>query len=363
MQKKDLIIFGFKPHDLNTYHPMYAKWGLFFSLEKKYKINGSQSLNQYVLDNNIKCFDDIKKLNNFLRFTDDTGTYKKINLFILGKYEYTKKRKVEYLNQNITNWNKINKLKINVIGDTNKWDYFYDKIKFYKLLKKNKYNYYAKYSVLNIDDISSMREIEINFPVLLKEAKASGGNDSYLINTIEELIIKIGKIKRQYISNRIFKKKWFIVEFIDTRYQFGYYLSYRVLGIHNIPYFIYPNVSHYNPITHVSEVDKITIDDYNKTIKNSFQIYNDNYNLFKQIFKLLNNPFTALDFLIDKNGKIIFSECELKYGPSQKYISNQIYHFNLDDKHFETIRDNIKSKYYTFDDVFLNYNDNNEYVS
>ena len=64
----------------------------------------------------------------------------------------------------------------------------------------------------------------------------------------------------QFISNRILKKKWFIVEFIDTRYQFGFYLSYRVLGLHNIPYFIYPNVSHHNPITHVSEKDKITID-------------------------------------------------------------------------------------------------------
>ena len=31
---KDLIIFGFKPHDLYSYHPMYAKWGLFFNKEK-----------------------------------------------------------------------------------------------------------------------------------------------------------------------------------------------------------------------------------------------------------------------------------------------------------------------------------------
>ena len=362
MHNKDLIIFGFTPHDLNSYHPMYVKWGLFFHKEENFVLEGSQSLNDYVLANKIKCFDNIKDLNNYFLFADFGNTYKEIDIFILGKYEFTKKKKVEYLNDIITECNKLNNVKLNVIGDTNKWEYFYDKVEFYKLLENNSLDNYAKYKVLNFEDISSVREIELSYPVLLKEAKASGGNDSYFINSPEELIIKMSQIKRQFISNKLFNKKWFIVEFIDTRYQFGFYLSYRVLGLRNIPYFIYPNVSYHNPITHVSENDKITIDEYSKALNACTRIFNVNYMLFKQIFKLLDNPFSALDFLVDNNGKIVFSECELKYGPSQKYISNQIYHYNLDDEHFENIRKDIQSKFYTFDDVFLKFQGNTEHV-
>ena len=362
MSNKDLVIFGFKPHDLYSYHPMYANWGLFFNKEKKFNLAGSQSLNEYVLTNKIKCFSDIRDLNNYFQLLNSGSTYKEIDIFILGKYEYTTKKKVEYLNQTIAECKILNNLKINVIGDTNKWKYFYDKIEFYKFLKKNKLEYYAEYNVLKLEDISSISEIKLTYPVLLKEAKASGGNDSYLINSVKELIIKVSQIKRQFISNKIFNKKWFIVEFIDTRDQFGFYLSYRVFGLHNIPYFIYPNVSHHNPITHVSENDKITIDEYSKALNECTHIFNVNYKLFKQIFKLLNNPFSALDFLVDNNGEIVFSECELKYGPSQKYISNQIYHYNLDEDHFEKIRKDIKSQFYTFDDIFLNYHENYEHV-
>ena len=135
MPYKDTIIFGFKPHDLNTYHPMYAKWGLFFHKEKNFNLADSQSLNEYISSKNIKCFDDIKDLKNYFLLTDFGNTYKEINIFILGKYEYTKKKIVEYLNQTINDCNNINNLNINVIGDTNKWIFFYNKVEFYKLFR------------------------------------------------------------------------------------------------------------------------------------------------------------------------------------------------------------------------------------
>ena len=53
-----------------------------------------------------------------------------------------------------------------------------------------------------------------------------------------------------------------------------------------------------------------------------------------------------------ENDNLYISEAELKYGPSEKYVINQIEYFNLDKDYFENIRQQLNVEPLTFEDLY-----------
>ena len=187
---------------------------------------------------------------------------------------------------------------------------------------------------------------------MIRNSVSSGGKDTFVISNMKEL----QKIKRLlYFKNLIWsqnKKQWFAQEFIDTKLKFGYFRSFRVLAFNSNPYFIYPNVSYSNPITHVSEKDKLLKNLFLESVNFGIDVFNIHKNIFREIFKKLDNPFTALDFVCTDYENIYISEAELKYGPSEKYVTNQIQHFDLGDEFYNEIRSRINIDPLNFDDLY-----------
>ena len=167
------------------------------------------------------------------------------------------KKKIQDIKQFIEENNQNKHIEIRLKTDIDKFEIFYSKLEFYNFMKElNLGNYIPDYYL--VSDKNSINRIQT--PFLLRNAISSGGKDTFLIKDKSE----INKLIRNLNIKSLFKFKnrndWFVQQFIDTKSKFGYYRSFRVIGFNYLPYFVYPNVSYNNPITHVSEKDKLSKD-------------------------------------------------------------------------------------------------------
>ena len=350
MEKIYNIFLGVPPHNIDSNHPLHMNFGIFFHLKKSSNFD-----NQYMhitdwLDNqnNLQNFYALKQLEEFIKRLDKNFK-NKINLVIFSKIEFLPQSELQGILNLIKEFNNLKHIDIDVKSNLKNFEIFYSKLKFYKFMKENNFEkHIPKYCLL--DDEESVTNL--GFPILIRNSVSSGGKDTFVISNMKEL----QKIKRLlYFKNLIWsqnKKQWFAQEFIDTKLKFGYFRSFRVLAFNSNPYFIYPNVSYSNPITHVSEKDKLPKNLFLESVNFGIDVFNIHKNIFREIFKKLDNPFTALDFVCTDYENIYISEAELKYGPSEKYVTNQIQHFDLGDEFYNEIRSRINIDPLNFHDLY-----------
>ena len=333
-------------------------WGMFFHCNEKFNDERFVSLKSLPEDFDWKS-SSIRELNTVLNKYLHSRDISKINLLIIGKLDWMN-FKFRFVLSLLINLFKIKnfllkkKTKLCIVGSIKKFKIFFNKIIFYKLLRSLELEKniipYKKIGIF--ENLISLNNIDIQYPLLLRKSTSYGGKDTYIINNKQDLR-KLVFYRFSFFVKRKFRyQSWFLTEFIDTQGVFNYYLSFRVLSLNNKAYFIYPNMSRNNPITHVSEEDKVSKIDYFETVDFARNIFIKNKNLFDTIFKKLNYPWTALDFIIDKNNNIYFSEAEIKMGPSEKFIYNQIDFFELDENFFVNFREKASVNPYDYDKFF-----------
>ncbi len=347
MKSNHNILLGLPPHNFDLYHPLHTRFGIFFHIKKRGEFdNNYESIFDWLKNKNIIKLSSVQDLLNFLSNLNDQSKHE-INLAVFSKREFLTRKEVDDILLIVENYSKNKNIIINLKTDINNFETFYSKLDFYKFCENLNYqNMILKYSSL-----SNKSRKSIKFPLLIRNAISSGGKDTYLIkNNISFNLIYI-YISLKKIFQKTKKADWFVQEFIDTKIKFGYYRSYRVLAFNKKPYFIYPNISKTNPITHVSEKDKLSKEDFLESVRFGIDIFNNNKDQLEKIFEGLGNPFAALDLVSLDSDRIFITEAELKYGPSEKYIDNQIRHFNLDNDFFDYIRDELKTKHLSFDDI------------
>ena len=349
MEKIYNIFLGLPPHNIDINHPLHSNFGLFFHLKKSSNLGKQyrQVTDWLDLQDNIQNFHNLKQLEYFINRLDKTF-HNKINLVIFSKKEFLAQSELQLILNIVEELNNLKHIDIDIKSNLNNFEIFYSKLEFYKFMKENNFQQFIpEYSLLYEDKSVN----NLSFPLLIRNSVSSGGKDTFVVSNMKEL----KKIKRLlYFKNLIWsqnKKQWFVQEFIDTKLKFGYYRSFRVLAFNSKPYFIYPNVSYSNPITHVSEKDKLPKHLFLESVNFGIDIFNIHKNLFTEIFKKLDNPFSALDFVCTDSDNVYISEAELKYGPSEKYVINQIQYFDLDQEFFNDIRSRINIDPLNFDDL------------
>ncbi len=344
------VFLGLPPHNFDEKHPLFLNFGIYFHLYSKSSFDEEYlHIHEWLSkQSNILNFESLIELKEFIESLDHEKT-NIINLAIFSKREFMSKKKIQDIKQFIEDNNEEKHIEIRLKTDIDKFEIFYSKLEFYNFMKElNLGNYIPDYYL--VSDKNSINRIQT--PFLLRNAISSGGKDTFLIKDKSE----INKLIRNLNIQSLFKFKnrndWFVQQFIDTKSKFGYYRSFRVIGFNYLPYFVYPNVSYNNPITHVSEKDKLSKDLFLNSVNAGIEIFNLHKKTFKKIFESLGNPFAALDFVCIDNENLYISEAELKYGPSEKYIINQIEHFNLDGDYFENIRKQLNVEPFTFEDLY-----------
>ena len=350
MEVKHNVFLGFPPHKFDEKHPLFLNFGIFFHLDSKSNVD-QEYLHIKDWLSSQKNILNFGTLNEFKKFIESVNYDEKniINLAIFSKREFISKKKIQELKNFIEKKNQNKHIEIILKTDIAKFEIFYSKLEFYNFMKElNLENYISDYSLLS--DKNFLKRIQT--PFLLRSAISSGGKDTFLINEKNEITKLIRNLNIKSLFKLKNKNDWFVQQFIDTKSKLGYYRSYRILAFNSIPYFIYPNVSYSNPITHVSEKDKLSKDLFLDSVNVGIGIFNLHKTIFKKIFESLGNPFAALDFVCIENDNLYISEAELKYGPSEKYVINQIEYFNLDKDYFENIRKQLNVEPLTFEDLY-----------
>jgi len=350
VEVKHKVLLGLPPHNFDEKHPLYLNFGIFFHLDTKSSIDEEyMHINDWLsTQNSILNFESLVE---FKKFVESLNHDKKniINLAIFSKREFMSKKQIQDIKQFIEENNQNKHIEIILKTDIDKFEIFYSKLEFYNFMKElNLENYISDYSLLS--DKNFLNSIQT--PFLLRSAISSGGKDTFLINEKNEITKLIRNLNIKSLFKLKNKNHWFVQQFIDTKSKLGYYRSYRILAFNSLPYFIYPNVSYSNPITHVSEKDKLSKDLFLDSVNVGIEIFNLHKTTFQNIFESLGNPFAALDFVCIDNDILYISEAELKYGPSEKYIINQIEYFNLDKDYFENIRKQLNVEPLTFEDLY-----------
>ena len=344
------VFLGLPPHNFDEKHPLFLNFGIYFHLYSKSSFDEKYlHINEWLSkQSNILNFDSLIEFKEFIENLDHEKT-NIINLAIFSKREFISTEKIQDIKQFIENNNQEKHIEIKLKTDIDKFEIFYSKLEFYNFMNElNLGDYIPDYYLLSEKNYID----RIQTPFLLRNAISSGGKDTYLINEKSE----INKLIRNLNVKSLFKFKnrndWFVQQFIDTKSKFGYYRSFRVIAFNYLPHFVYPNVSYNNPITHVSEEDKLSKDLFLDSVNAGIEIFNLHKTTFQKIFESLGNPFAALDFVCIENENLYISEAELKYGPSEKYVINQIEHFNLDKDYFENIRKQLNVEPLTFEDLY-----------
>ena len=347
MKIKHNILLGLPPHDFNLHHPLHTKFGIFFHIKKGGKYDNTfESIFDWLKSEDISNLSSTKEFLKFLNSLKLENEHE-INLAIFTKREFISKKEICDILLIIKEFNNKKNITINLKTDINKFETFYSKLDFYSFCKDLDFEdlvpKFEKFSYKTLD--------LIKFPFLIRNATSSGGKDTYLIkNKITFYFMYFHMLLKTKLKI-LDKSNLFIQEFIDTKIKFGYYRSYRVLAFNKKPYFIYPNISKTNPITHVSEKDKLSKEEFLESVRFGIDLFNQNKEKQKKIFDELGNPFSALDLVSLDSKKIFVTEAELKYGPSEKYIDNQIKYFELDKSFFNYIRDELKTNHLSFNDI------------
>jgi hypothetical protein len=353
------LLYQVGPYQKEQY--LNSGYGMFFHCNEDFIDKRFEKISSYINDSKWQRVSDLLSLNKLLSKSVKNKEIKRINLFLVGKNEWMGIRfrilyfliiKYFKVKNIVTN----SKKKLIILGSPNKLEVFLNKLKFYSFLKKHSFEkHIIRYKSFNIiENKLTLKKLSLQFPLLLRKSTSAGGKDTYIINNENELNSLIFQNQLFFVQRKFRSSKWFLVELIDTKLISDYFISFRVLALNNKAYFVYPNISRINTITHVSEKDKLTKKEFMIAVDKTIDIFRLNRQLFNNIFEELDYPFTALDFLIDDNHNLYFTEAEIKMGPSEKYIHNQIDYFDLDENFFSDFRSSISTKAIKYDQFFEN---------
>lgn len=221
-------------------------------------------------------------------------------------------------------------------------------------LKSNKYIWSKKHCFFLMDQLNighprlydSLDQAPL--PVLVRANDLWGGQQSYLVETINDGKRRIAEIKDGGGDP-------IIVEFIDTSLPHFHdrklYINTRLFMYCGQPVFLHTNISDKDWCVHSENTTILSKQLFLRIQYYIIDVIHKNIDIFNKIYHETETDNLAIDFGVTQDGKVIIFELEMKYGASNGYLSYTKNRYNLTDAEIEQIQKKLNDyqvKYSTF---------------